>query len=401
VTCYEQALDTLRHLPETPDTGVLAIELRLDLAGGALHRLGGYGRELALLREAEALARACDDRPRLARVLAQLANVFRRTGDHAGALAVGQQALALATERGDLALQARASFSLGQIYENVGDYGRAAELFRRNVETRESGPGRLVSQVSARAWLARALSELGQFGEGRHYGEEACRLVTVQGWWTEPGFAHRCLGHLYLVQGDLAAATRLLDQSLTLCRAAEGWNLRTGIMGDLGYAYALVGRLAEGRALLEEALRENLRMDTLLDQCLQVARLSAVCLLEGRVDEAIQHARQALDLAQRHGERGHEALALYQLSAVHAQADPPEVAQSEACYREALTLAEALAMRPLQAHCHHGLGTLYAKLGQQEQAGAELATAIDLYRAMEMTFWLPQAEATLAAVEGR
>jgi hypothetical protein len=29
-----------------------------------------------------------------------------------------------------------------------------------------------------------------------------------------------------------------------------------------------------------------------------------------------------------------------------------------------------------------------------------LATAIALYRAMEMTFWLPQAEAALTAVEG-
>jgi hypothetical protein len=75
------------------------------------------------------------------------------------------------------------------------------------------------------------------------------------------------------------------------------------------------------------------------------------------------------------------------------------VAQSEARYREALALAEALGMRPLQAHCHRGLGTLYAKSGQGQQARAELATAINLYRAMEMTFWLPQAEATLAAVE--
>ena len=29
------------------------------------------------------------------------------------------------------------------------------------------------------------------------------------------------------------------------------------------------------------------------------------------------------------------------------------------------------------------------------QAGAELSTAIALYRAMDMIFWLPQAEATL------
>ena len=58
-------------------------------------------------------------------------------------------------------------------------------------------------------------------------------------------------------------------------------------------------------------------------------------------------------------------------------------------------------MRPLQAHCHHGLGTLYAKSGQREQARTELSTAIESYRTMEMTFWLPQAEAALAQVEGQ
>jgi hypothetical protein len=58
-------------------------------------------------------------------------------------------------------------------------------------------------------------------------------------------------------------------------------------------------------------------------------------------------------------------------------------------------------MRPLQAHCHLGLGTLYAKIDQREQARAELSAAIELYRAMAITFWLPKAEAGLAQVEGR
>jgi hypothetical protein len=58
-------------------------------------------------------------------------------------------------------------------------------------------------------------------------------------------------------------------------------------------------------------------------------------------------------------------------------------------------------MRPLVAHCHFGLGKLCLKTGRWEQAGAELSTAIELYRAMTMTFWLPQAEAALAEVEGR
>jgi hypothetical protein len=56
-------------------------------------------------------------------------------------------------------------------------------------------------------------------------------------------------------------------------------------------------------------------------------------------------------------------------------------------------------MRPLLAHCHLGLGTLYVKMDQRQPARAELAAAIDLYRAMDMPFWLPQAEAALAQLE--
>ena len=55
-------------------------------------------------------------------------------------------------------------------------------------------------------------------------------------------------------------------------------------------------------------------------------------------------------------------------------------------------------MRPLLAHCHRGLGMLYAKGGRVEQARAELSAAIALYRAMEMQFWLPQTETALAQV---
>jgi hypothetical protein len=41
-------------------------------------------------------------------------------------------------------------------------------------------------------------------------------------------------------------------------------------------------------------------------------------------------------------------------------------------------------------------GTLYASTGRQQQSRAALAIAIEMYRAMDMTLWLPQAEAELA-----
>ena len=36
---------------------------------------------------------------------------------------------------------------------------------------------------------------------------------------------------------------------------------------------------------------------------------------------------------------------------------------------------------------------------RDEQARSELAAAIELFHTMDMTFWLPQAEAALAQVE--
>lgn len=52
-------------------------------------------------------------------------------------------------------------------------------------------------------------------------------------------------------------------------------------------------------------------------------------------------------------------------------------------------------MLQLQAHCHRDFDTLYTKLGRVEQARTVLSTAINLYRTMTMTFWLPQVEAAL------
>ena len=68
--------------------------------------------------------------------------------------------------------------------------------------------------------------------------------------------------------------------------------------------------------------------------------------------------------------------------------------------RQALTLAEELghAARSWRT-ATVGLGLLYVATSQREQARAALSTAIDLYHAMEMTFWLPQTEAALVQVE--
>jgi tetratricopeptide (TPR) repeat protein len=398
VAAFEQALQALAYLPEDGTTSIVAIEIRLALTETLR---GEHRRGRALLGEAETLARALNDRVRLGRVLAETARARLVTGDLDGALAAGQEALELAATLDDRALQCQASQRLGLACYGIGAYGRAAELLRSSMEAADQGAGTpsITARIDARAMLVLTLSDLGAFAEGRGHGEETLRLATREGRGETPANIRSRLGRLYLAQGDLAHAIEVLEQGLAICRTTGDWDLLRPTVASLGYAYALQGRLVEGRTLLEEGISEGSRRGEVGNHARWVAWLSDVCRLMGRSEEAWQHARQALDLARQLKNRGDEVLALYQLGAVYAHANPPEVALAEAHYQQALALAEELGMRPLQAHCHRGLGTLYATTHQREQARLTLITAIDLYRAMDMTFWLLQAKAALAQVE--
>ena len=55
-------------------------------------------------------------------------------------------------------------------------------------------------------------------------------------------------------------------------------------------------------------------------------------------------------------------------------------------------------MRPLAARCHLGLGKAHRQRADRTAARADLATAVDMLRAMEMTYWLADAESELAVV---
>jgi tetratricopeptide (TPR) repeat protein len=151
--------------------------------------------------------------------------------------------------------------------------------------------------------------------------------------------------------------------------------------------------------LLMRALEQNVAMGYTLGYPPYAVWLGVGYVLAGRVAEALPLGQRALEVAQAQKQQGWQAYALRLLGECAVHEAPPDVACAETSYRQALTLAEGLGMRPLQAHCHRGLGTLYATTGQRERARAELATAIELYQAMAMTFWLPQAERALVQLE--
>jgi tetratricopeptide (TPR) repeat protein len=131
------------------------------------------------------------------------------------------------------------------------------------------------------------------------------------------------------------------------------------------------------------------------NQSHRVAWVSEAHLRAGRPDDALGLAGRALDLARAHKERGSQAWALRLLGEISSSRDPRDAETAEDYYLQGLALATELEMRPLVAHCHAGLGRLYARTGDRVTAQEHLTTAATLYRQMDMGFWLKQAEAEL------
>jgi tetratricopeptide (TPR) repeat protein len=404
---FEQALRALPHLPEQRDTREQAIDLRLALRS-ALTPLGDFGRMLTCLREAETLAVALDDSSRLGRVSRFLSDHLYMMGAHDQAIAAGQRALGLATTRGDVVLHALVNQSLGVAYQAQGDYRRAIDYLGQTVAGFDSAHGAALlgsshqPTVRSLTRLAWCHAELGTFTEGSALGAEALRIAAAVDHPASLVVASIGIGLLSLRQGDLSRALPLLERAMGICQGADLPIYVPLLAGALGAAYTLAGRVADAVQMLTQAMEQGAAMERVHDWTV-FCRLSLgeAQMLAGRLEEAHVLTERALALARAHKEWGNEAYALRLLGDIAARRAPPEIVQAKAHYQPALALAEELGMRPLQAHCHCGLGTLYATTGQREQARAALSAAIALYRAMDMTFWLPQAEAALAQAEER
>jgi class 3 adenylate cyclase/tetratricopeptide (TPR) repeat protein len=406
MVAFEQALGALQHLPESRAMGELAIDLRLAM-DEALWRLGDWERVPASLREAEALAERLGDQRRLAHVFSEMADGLRILSDYAPALRAGQRALTLAIALGDNALQVEASIQLGLIYYHRGDYGRAIEALRQTItplarhshRKRHDRPD--APAVWPWSWLLVCLSQVGAFAEGHAMRADVLRLAEALEHPFSRAVAAFGVGELSLRQGDLLQAIAVFERGLAVCQSHDLRDWLPTLAAPVGYAYALAGRLPEALTLLEQAIGQCEAMRGGALEAAFVIWLGEAYLLAGRLDEAYTQAQRALEFSRAHQERGNEAYALRLLGEVVAQRHPPPGERAEAHYRQALALAKELGMRPLVAHCHQGLGVLYATIGQREQAHAALSTAIALYRDMGMHFWLPQAEATLVRVSGR
>ncbi len=407
VVCLEQALAAWYHLPESRDVMEQGIDLLCDLRQ-ALVPLRVFEPGFEYLCKAETLAERLDDRQKLGRICVLMTHYFWFVGKYECAIERGQQALALTASGGYGILQAAVNNHLGQIFYTLGNYHQALNALRQNVEffsservhERAGMIGPVLGAVGSHTWAAYCLQELGKVAEAGRHADEAVRIAEAAEHVGSVIFAYYCLGRLALFQGDVHEAVPPLEYALTCCHTANIPLWHRMLTATLGAVYALSGRVSEALQHLEQAaiMPEGSSVSTEMHV---YTTMGEAWLLASQLDHALTHAKRALECSRDGKERGAQAWTLRLLGAISTHHNPPQTDQAETYCQQALALANELGMRPLQAHCHRGLSTLYNQIGKSEQAHAELSTAIDMYRDMEMTFWMPETGTVLAEVEKR
>src|SRR5215831_506090 len=141
------------------------------------------------------------------------------------------------------------------------------------------------------------------------------------------------------------------------------------------------------------ALERQAERGIVSDRAWAYYALGRAYVLLGEVQQATQVATRAIECVS--GFHGHMAYTQHLLGDIATHPGRFDREEGEDHYRQALMIAADRRMRPLVAHCHLGLGRLYLRTGKREEARQHLTKAMTMYREMDMTFYLEQAEAAL------
>ena len=398
---FEQALGVLEALPESRSTLEQAFEIRLELRP-VLTLLGEVRQALERLREAEGLAEQLNDDRRRGRVCAEATSVHSQLGEPDSALGTGTRALEIAGRLGDLRLRIISTSYLEHARYLRGEYEQAVALATENLAALppdglyEYFGGAAPPAVFDRCWLVMSLAQLGRFAEATQQQAEVIRLAKPTHQPFSFSHAYFAASTLHLLEGDWAMARPLIDQWIAVARTGNfvvhlPWavSFSAWVLARLGESSEALERLREGEQLLERQAARGI-VGHLGWAYHALGRSS---LLLGRLDEARTLGDRAVEFSS--CQPGYAAHALQLLGDIAIHPDRVEAERGETYYHKALALAEPRGMRPLVAHCHFGLGKLYAHTGKRSEAREHLTTATTMYREMAMRFWLELAEAEI------
>lgn len=370
----QRARTYLDRLPETPDTLIESIDVRLMLRS-ALAPTSDFSLWLRFVDEALERALECADYRRtfLARVHRAWALNF--AGAPKDAVPAARLAVELAVELDDAGSLALASFVLGQAYYAAGDYGEALTALDRAAQWYvgehlfERAGGSATTSVSCHMMRTTCLASLGRFNQAEAASAQAHEISGITSRTYDRALARYGEGFLRMQRGTPGEAIVALEQARQLCIAGNLPTFQILVDTHLGAALIAVGQAEAAEATLQNAVNAAEEMHHVV--ALAAGRIfrAALDVSRGAADQAWPLLIEQRENTRKRGFKGLEVTAMRLLALASMAAKPPRTHDALISIRDAIALAKYCGAAPQEARCLLTLAELERQCGALEWRG--------------------------------
>lgn len=299
-----------------------------------------------------------------------------------------EKALELFDAAGELHGVVQSLVDVGRCERFLGNFPAAEERYALALELLEDEPdpvlrAKLRIEQANNAWFQ------ARYQDAFDLQREAYALSRESGWALGEVVSLNTSGLTWWTLGDHDRALRELHRALERARSlvAREDEVATSL-NNIGLVYREMGRFAQAREVLEQALAIDRRLGSRWAVAYDLRNLGLTHLREGDAGGALPLLREAAAEAEAIGDRVNEAKAWL---AVGEALDTGNAAgEAREAFGRALEAARAMVLREVEWRALHGLGLLERSGGRLEAARGVLAEAVEVVEEVRAEIRLEQ-----------
>jgi class 3 adenylate cyclase/tetratricopeptide (TPR) repeat protein len=400
----KEAIQVLNRGPQTQENKRKEIEIRL-ITAQVMMGLGYPEDYFQVLEEGERLARDLGDEGSVAVFCSAIGRGYSSRGDPAKGIEYGERALEQAEKIGDVALVAPIVSDLCYVYGATANYLKVVELCQKAIALIEKTGTQAESFGQPWNMYAGLLSVngevrgyLGDFDTGQDMCEKSIRLATESGNILGLAVSEFSYGWLFVIKGDGENAVKYFQKCTGVFEQTKATFIVGSAYGGLAFGHYYLGDLDNARQRAEAAIEAYTQVSTNLFLSHPYLALVMIHLDSGDLKNARSCVEQALNLAQKNGEKQHEGLSRILLGGILGKEDMSQSDKAQEYILEGIKILEERKIRPYSSWGYLYLGELYADMGRREKALQTLRKAETAFRKMGIDYWLRRTQEVLARV---
>jgi len=400
---YEKALSFLNKLSDTQENRRQKLEL-IYLMIHPLVQKGLPDQYMPFLHEGEKLALEFDDKKRLAQFYGVIGQNYIYKGDHEKSMVCAEKCTRLAQEFQDVELMVVNTLTCYYATFYTGDFGKFADLTLRTIEFLEKTknetnffgrPAHPYTFFCAACGFA--MGQLGEFCKGESLCRKgysfAVQIDDINSIIASEIFYSMLFCHM----GNSKLALQHAENGVTLIGRIKTGTYMPGIVyGILGWAYLM----SENHDAAQTYIKKGLKLIHDMQMHIFAGYLNyylAVSYFEsGQVEQAIKAVKETLKLSKEIDSNYIEAKILTLKGRIEAHKASSNVEAAEADILRALDFFKKMQLKPDIAQAYMFLGEVYGEHGRKDEAIKNLKTAREMFKNMEMSYWIDRTEKLLA-----